>query len=604
MKAGRILAAAGCFLALALAAACLEAGQAAQLQAERGKGTLMALPVPAPAAFKTEEDLSGWKVKIPGGRPLATPAVVDGVLYVGGGFGSHEFYALDARTGKPRWTFKCGDDGPTAAVVSEGCVAYNTESCTLYVQQAKTGKVLWHRWLGDPLMSQPAIAGDLVLMAYPQGGGHRLAAFKLRTGKPAWTQTIPAEIITAPVVAGDDVVAATVDGALHRFDLATGKKHWSRSCRATSAPRVLGRNVLISQRSEKTLRIKDPKGKTASSKITVEGLNVVALADGNVAHAEPLSPVKAAFLLALNRQMQTFTGNNDASIAGQNAYRIMLEASEETLEKVKGNPVPEAEALLKRIRRLLKRKAFEDPAQAIDDAQEALKLAGELERIAARKPDNDKEREAFETLKKTAAQIRAVAAKTKEAAEAAFQARQTITATKNEAKRNQANDAAVGFATPPAAANLQSAAANIGQAHVKAVWAYQGSRPCLLAGRSIMVHGPKVRAVSVASGEVEWEFTFDFAQDATRPVTPPALAGGKLYVGTSDGRIVCLDARRGKRLWQARVGGRILFEPAVVGGCVYAATDDGVLICLKTGDAGADGWHMWGGSAKHNGGER
>jgi outer membrane protein assembly factor BamB len=32
---------------------------------------------------------------------LATPAVFDGKVFLGGGFGSYEFYALDAKTGKP-----------------------------------------------------------------------------------------------------------------------------------------------------------------------------------------------------------------------------------------------------------------------------------------------------------------------------------------------------------------------------------------------------------------------------------------------------------------------------------------------------------------------
>src|SRR5215471_14882854 len=45
----------------------------------------------------------GWKIKVPGGRALATPAVVGDTVFVGGGFGSHEFYAFDAQSGAPRW---------------------------------------------------------------------------------------------------------------------------------------------------------------------------------------------------------------------------------------------------------------------------------------------------------------------------------------------------------------------------------------------------------------------------------------------------------------------------------------------------------------------
>jgi len=63
---------------------------------------------------------------------------------------------VDGQTGAVVWRAKTSDDGPSAAVVENGYVAFNTESCTVVVCQAKTGKVVWQEWLGDPLMSQPA----------------------------------------------------------------------------------------------------------------------------------------------------------------------------------------------------------------------------------------------------------------------------------------------------------------------------------------------------------------------------------------------------------------------------------------------------------------
>ena len=78
--------------------------------------------------FVTEPGFDGWRVVIPGGRPLATPAVGDGLVYIGGGFGSYEFYAFDDENGQAEWMFQAGDDGPTAAVYSQGRVAFNTES--------------------------------------------------------------------------------------------------------------------------------------------------------------------------------------------------------------------------------------------------------------------------------------------------------------------------------------------------------------------------------------------------------------------------------------------------------------------------------------------
>lgn len=201
--------------------------------------------------FKLDDGRQGWKVKLERELPLATPAVVDGMLYIGGGFGSYEFYAFDALSGKPLWLFHCGDDGPTAAVVERGCVAFNTESCILYVLDAKTGKKLWGEWLGDPLMSQPAICGDRIVMAFPnQEGGHSLSCMELTTGKHFWTQPVPGEVISAPIIAQGKVYASTLEGSVHCFDLETGRKVFSHEHQATSAPWIWKGEIYVSLRED------------------------------------------------------------------------------------------------------------------------------------------------------------------------------------------------------------------------------------------------------------------------------------------------------------------------------------------------------------------
>jgi len=189
----------------------------------------------------------GWKIKVPGGRALATPAVVGDTVFVGGGFGSHEFYAFDAQSGAPRWAIRVSDDGPTAAVVADDKVVFNTESCTLFVVDARTGKQLWSRWLGDPLMSQPAIAAGVIYMAYPGAGGHHLIALGLKDGKTVFDTKIAGDIISAPVVDGDSVYLTTFDGTVYRHRTSDGKVLWSKKMSGTSAPWIAAGEVHVSE---------------------------------------------------------------------------------------------------------------------------------------------------------------------------------------------------------------------------------------------------------------------------------------------------------------------------------------------------------------------
>src|SRR5262249_62266955 len=155
--------------------------------------------------------VKGWKVTCPGRRPLATAAVADGKVFLGGGFGSSTVYALDAATGRRLWHHATGDDGPTAAVVEDGYLSFSTESCELEVLTLD-GKQVWKKWLGDPLMSMPAAGGGRVFAAYPDSKGnnqHYLACFDLRTGHEHWKAPIAGDVITAPTLAEGRVYLAT-----------------------------------------------------------------------------------------------------------------------------------------------------------------------------------------------------------------------------------------------------------------------------------------------------------------------------------------------------------------------------------------------------------
>jgi Ca-activated chloride channel family protein len=252
-------------------------------------------------SFGTPDGKEGWVMRLPGGRPIATPAYADGMLFVGGGYGSHEFYAVDSETGKIIWKIQTGDDGPTAAVVADGMVAFNTESCTLVVVDERRGRVIWQEWLGDPLMSQPAIDKGVLFMAHPAatgrptksaefhprpaspGGSHRLLAAELSTGRHIWEQEISGDVITAPVISDGTVYFTTFNGTSYALNAADGTVVWVKVNAATSAP-VIANGQLYETR------------KAQSGKETVEGLARVDAKEGNARDRDLIAKSKAEYL--------------------------------------------------------------------------------------------------------------------------------------------------------------------------------------------------------------------------------------------------------------------------------------------------------------------
>src|SRR5258708_8754489 len=93
----------------------------------------MNVNLPAPGrdleavSFGTPDGKTGWVLRLPGGRPIATPAYADGMLFVGGGYGSPGVYRLDPPTGRSILGSPTGGGGAKAAVVARWFVAVHPE---------------------------------------------------------------------------------------------------------------------------------------------------------------------------------------------------------------------------------------------------------------------------------------------------------------------------------------------------------------------------------------------------------------------------------------------------------------------------------------------
>ena len=212
----------------------------------------VSVPIPprgGAVGFTFADDRPGWVARIPDSRQLPSVAYGNDKVYVSGGFESVSFYALNAISGRAEWaTTNLEDNGPTSAVVEGDDVLFNTESCTLFSLNAKTGKRNWYRYLGDPTLAQIAVVDGLVYAAHPSDDGQRLSAYKVKTGAPVWSRHVGTELLVTPVISGDSVYVSTVGGQTYRFDHRTGKLRWQKPLRATTAPWIAGEELFVTRR--------------------------------------------------------------------------------------------------------------------------------------------------------------------------------------------------------------------------------------------------------------------------------------------------------------------------------------------------------------------
>jgi outer membrane protein assembly factor BamB len=69
----------------------------------------------------------------------------------------------------------------------------------------------------------------------------------------------------------------------------------------------------------------------------------------------------------------------------------------------------------------------------------------------------------------------------------------------------------------------------------------------------------------------------------------PAVVDGRVFIGSNDGHMYCLDALTGVKLWNYTTGDWVVSSPAVADGLLFVGSFDHTFYCLNT----SDGRHVW-----------
>ena len=91
----------------------------------------------------------------------------------------------------------------------------------------------------------------------------------------------------------------------------------------------------------------------------------------------------------------------------------------------------------------------------------------------------------------------------------------------------------------------------------------------VIGGRDKMVHGLTL------NGKMAWTFA-----TRARVESSPAIAGGRVYVGSNDGRFYVLALTNGAKLWEFNAGAPLSASPAIANGRIVIGSQDGRLYCF------------------------
>lgn len=174
-------------------------------------------------AFDAETGGEIWTF-LTGGRILSSPAVADGIVYVG----SYDtnLYALDKDTGAFFWSFPMNGPVTTSPVVTDGVVYAGSLNDGLYALDALTGAEIWNVSFGvyPSIDSSPAVADGIL---YVTGGETTLYALDTSDGSEIWNFTAGYMISSSPSVSDGIVYVSCWDKNVYALDASSGDLIWT-----------------------------------------------------------------------------------------------------------------------------------------------------------------------------------------------------------------------------------------------------------------------------------------------------------------------------------------------------------------------------------------
>lgn len=203
------------------------------------------LPGPAPSG----QPATAWTSQLKGPVGPASPAVLDGVAYIGDESGF--VTALDVATGAQRWQRDVGAAVNSPPTIAGGLVLVGDDSGVLHaLDPARQGADAWDVQFTDRIHSSAAVLGGT---AFVGDYGGVLKAIDVASGRVLWTQKAAGAISRSIAASGTTVYAgvggatSSADGTLDALDAATGAIRWSAPLQPgnASTPTVVGGRVFV-----------------------------------------------------------------------------------------------------------------------------------------------------------------------------------------------------------------------------------------------------------------------------------------------------------------------------------------------------------------------
>ncbi len=176
---------------------------------------------------QTTNNLGG---SMSGDEIVSSAAVADGVLFIG--CKDKNLFALDADDGSFLWNFTTGGEVQGSPTVVGNKVIFGSYDGTLYALDTATGNEVWSFPTGYKIYSTPAVVNDVVYFGAESLQGMNdpcVYALDLQNGNELWnfSTTSGKGVLASVAVANNAVYFGSIDRNVYALDITTGTELWN-----------------------------------------------------------------------------------------------------------------------------------------------------------------------------------------------------------------------------------------------------------------------------------------------------------------------------------------------------------------------------------------
>jgi outer membrane protein assembly factor BamB len=196
----------------------------------------------------------------------------DGKIFVTSGFGV--LIAMDAKTGKELWRKDMGMPIINAPVVNGGRIYFSTHDNHFYALAEADGRQLWdHQGIAESAgilsSTNAAVSGESVVAPYTSG---EVFALRVQNGQVGWSDVLSRsgqvtalsqldDIAGRPVIDRGVVYAVSQSGLMAAISLNTGERLWARDIGGIQTPWAAGDYVFVLDNNDRVLCLTRKEGR-------------------------------------------------------------------------------------------------------------------------------------------------------------------------------------------------------------------------------------------------------------------------------------------------------------------------------------------------------